>query len=309
MMNDTVVIGTTFVDLKGFSTNIYDPQGRNLGDVKIVHGGVGRNVAENFANVGMPVSYVGMLEDSAIGRDVERHLSEIGVDLNHVVRAPENGIGMWLVIMDENGDLAGSISKMPDIKYLEEYLEEHGEEIISGASDVILKVDLNERIAELVIGLCEKYHKNVYSIVGNLSVVLSRRDLIRKTSCFICNEIEAAKFFGKSELKKYSLQQMNEFLKDAAIKEGISSMVVTMGPKGAVCYDGKKCFVCPSYPADVVDTSGAGDAFFSGTVMGLIKGQPLSMAVKYGARLASATISRQETVCPVNKKFFEKKVV
>lgn len=51
-MGNTVVIGTTFVDLKGFAKYKYNPQGRNLGEVKIVHGGVGRNVVENFTNVG-----------------------------------------------------------------------------------------------------------------------------------------------------------------------------------------------------------------------------------------------------------------
>ena len=109
-MGNTVVIGTTFVDLKGFSAEKYIPRGRNLGEVKIVHGGVGRNVVENFANIGMPVSYVGMLEDSAIGRDVECHLYEIGADMSHMIKVPKNGIGMWLVILDENGELAGSIS-------------------------------------------------------------------------------------------------------------------------------------------------------------------------------------------------------
>lgn len=306
-MGNTVVIGTTFVDLKGFSNVKYDPQGRNLGEVKIVHGGVGRNVVENFANVGMPVSYVGMLEDSAIGLDVERHLKEIGADLTYMLKAPENGIGMWLVILDENGNLAGSISKMPDISYLEAYLQEHGEKIIREADTVVLEVDLNENIAEHIIRLSEKHHKKVYSIVGNMSVILARKDLIRQTDCFICNEIEAEKFFDEP-IASFTPVEMQAFLPAAARKAGLQSMVVTMGEKGAVYYDSKtgKTGFCPPCPTKVVDTSGAGDAFFSGTVMALIRGIPLQEAVKFGARLASATISREETNCPVDKGFFSK---
>ena len=67
-MANTVVVGVTFVDIKGFSSFAYNPQGRNLGSVRIVHGGVSRNVVENFSNIGMPVSFVSMLDDSAIGR-------------------------------------------------------------------------------------------------------------------------------------------------------------------------------------------------------------------------------------------------
>ncbi len=305
MLKNTVVIGTTFVDLKGFAQGPYDPRGRNLGEVEIVHGGVGRNVVENFANTGTPVSYVGMLEDTAIGRDVGRHLSEIGADLSHVVKAPVNGIGMWLVILDEKGDLAGSVSKMPDISYLEHYLDDNGEEIISEAEAVALEVDLNEKIAEKVLNLAEKYKKDVYAIVGNLSVVLARKDLIRRTKCFICNEIEAGKYFDGA-LADYTAEDMLAFLPRAAKKEGLQSVVVTMGARGAVYYDGStgEAGLCPAEPTNVVDTCGAGDAFFSGTVMGLVKGYPLSTAVKYGARLSALTICSSKTNCPPGTQLF-----
>jgi len=307
-MGSTVVIGSTFVDLKGFSESRYDPVGRNLGDVKIVHGGVGRNVAENFANVGVPVSFVGMTEESAIGRDVKRHLTEIGVGLDHLVTVPENGIGMWLVILDEKGDLAGSISRMPDLSPLQAYLEENGDAAVRDADAVVLEVDLNERIAETAVRLAKRYGKKLYAIVGNLSVVLARRDLIRQTDCFICNEIEAAKYFGREDLTSFSPEQMLAFLPEAAKEEGIFSMVVTMGEKGSVYYDGNtgESGICAPVRTEVVDTCGAGDAFFSGTVMALGRGKPLSEAVRYGARLSSATIARAETTCPEEKGFFDR---
>ncbi len=306
-MKPTIVIGTTFVDIKGFSKNSYDPQGRNLGEVKFVHGGVGRNVVEDFANVGMPVSYVGMLEDSAIGIEVERHLESIGADLSHMVKAPDHGIGMWLVILDENGDLAGSISKMPNISYLEEYLNAHGDEIVSGAEAVVLEVDLNERIAEMIVKLAKRYEKDVYSIVGNMSVILARKDLIRQTNCFICNEVEAVKFFGE-DFSDCTVERALSLLPKAAEDAGLQSVVVTLGEHGAVYYEKGKdgAGFCPPCPTKVVDTTGAGDAFFAGTVMGLIRGASLAEATGYGARLASATISREENNCPIDKAFFDR---
>lgn len=305
-MGETVVIGTVFVDLKGFAKSAYDPLGRNLGEVRITHGGVGRNVAENFANVGMPVSFVGMLEDSAIGQDVERRLLESGVGLEHMIKVPENGIGMWLAILDDAGDLAGSISKMPDTSALEALLRQKGDEIVSAAEAVVLEVDLSESIAEMVIGLARRHGKSVYAIVGNLSVVLARKDLLRQTDCFICNEIEAAKFFGDDAVAGYSPSQMLAFLPVAASECGIPSMVITMGERGAAYYDGAggTAGICPSFPTEVVDTTGAGDAFFSGTVMGLIRGNSLPDAVRYGAKLASKTIASDEASCPVDKEFF-----
>lgn len=294
----TTIIGTAFIDVKGFPLGTYDPHGRNLGTVQVAHGGVGRNVAENFANMGMPVDFVGMLEDSAFGRDIAGHLREIGVGLDYALTAPERGIGIWEAILDEEGNLAGSISHMPDVALLEEHVRVCGEEAVRAADSVVLEIDLNERIAELVIGLAARYGKPVYAIVGNMSVALARPDLLAKTSCFICNATEAARFFGDDGLIGFSPEQMRDYLPVAANRIGIDSMVVTMGEHGAVYCEGGCAGICPPVETEVVDTSGAGDAFFSGTVMGLIKGFPLSKAAAYGAKLAAATISWNQATCP-----------
>ena len=85
-------------------------------------------------------------------------------------------------------------------------------------------------------------------------------------------------------------------------------MVITLGAQGAVYYEKetKRVGICPPCPTKVVDTTGAGDAFFSGTVMGLIRGASLAEATGYGARLASATISQEANSCPVDKDFFDR---
>ena len=65
-MNKIAVIGTVFMDIKGFSHNSYDPVGTNIGDIVFSFGGVGRNAAENLANIGIPVSFLyGGLEYSS----------------------------------------------------------------------------------------------------------------------------------------------------------------------------------------------------------------------------------------------------
>ncbi len=305
-MGNTVVIGVTFVDIKGFPYAKYNPAGRNLGSVKVVHGGVSRNVVENFANVGMPVSFASMLEDSAFGRDVAGKLEKAGADLSHMLTVKENGIGMWLVVLDENGALAGSISHAPDMSLLENYILQNGDAIVAEAENIVLEIDLNETIAGTILDLADKYAKPVYAIVGNMSVILAHPEFLRRTDCFICNEIEAGRLFDSAAVPAFSPEQMLEYLPTACRAAGIPSMVVTMGSNGAVYYDGKNdsMGICPPYPANVVDTSGAGDAFFSGTVMGLTRHLALAKAVRYGAKLASLTIESKENACPVLTDFF-----
>ncbi len=207
-MANTVVVGVTFVDIKGFPVAQYRAEGRNLGSVKIVHGGVSRHVAENFANLGMPVSFVSMMEDTAFGRDVSHRLKNAGVFLDDAVSVEDNGVGMWLVVLDENGALAGSISHAPDMALLENYILRNGDAIVADAENIVLEIDLNERIAGTILDLAEKYRKPVYAIVGNMSVILAHPEFLRRTDCFICNEIEAGRRFASEAVPAISPEQM-----------------------------------------------------------------------------------------------------
>jgi len=76
-------------------------------------------------------------------------------------------------------------------------------------------------------------------------------------------------------------------------------MAVTLGAGGSIFVDrlsGDAGFE-PTKQVDVVDSCGAGDAFFAGTVMGLVQGQSLRQAVSCGTRAAEWTIQSSETTC------------
>ena len=69
-----VVIGAVFVDIKGYPEDVYIPAGRNVGRVEQIHGGVGRNVAEDIANVELRPTFVSLVDKSGTGTDVVQKL-------------------------------------------------------------------------------------------------------------------------------------------------------------------------------------------------------------------------------------------
>ena len=79
----------------------------------------------------------------------------------------------------------------------------------------------------------------------------------------------------------------------------IRRMVVTMGAQGAVfaTLDGEEGY-CPAKKVDVKDTTGAGDAFFAGTVIGQTYGKTMMESCEIGTRLAASVITTGENVCP-----------
>ena len=285
-----LIIGSVFVDVKGFAREKYMPEGRNVGDVQVVAGGVCRNVAEDLAKLGQTAQFVSMVDDNAMGRQVRNGLEALGVGVEHVIAA-DRGMGMWLAILDEKGDLAGSISRQPDFLALEEYLAKNGDAIMASADGVVLEFDMNAAISGQVLELAKKHGKPIYSIVGNMGVILQHPEYLHDVACFICNELEASRLF-REELAGIGPEAMLEALKRGSAVAGIPAMVITMGPQGAVYMDNQtgEFGYCPPLDVNVVDTTGAGDAFFSAAVAALMTGAPLSPAVQEGTRLAARTL-------------------
>ena len=297
-MGRTAVIGVVFVDVKGFPHGKYIPTGRNIGDVKIVHGGVSRNVAQNLANVGNDVTFITMFEPDALGSGVRANLAANGVDLTYAIEAPA-GMGMWLAVMDENGDLAGSISRQPDSSRLDALFWERGDEIMQNCDDVVLEIDMRASIADRVFELAEKHRRDIYVIVGNMGVILKRQNLLSRARLLVMNEIEAGLLFGCT-LDPADPDRVLEVTRMEAKKRDLKQIVVTLGVHGSIYCDsqnGDAGFV-PAEPTRLVDSTGAGDAFFSGTVDGLIHGMSLRDACARGAHLASLTIQTEENTCP-----------
>ena len=299
MKSTVAVIGTVFVDCKGFSHHTFDPAGRNLGQVKFFHGGVGRNVAENLANLNIPVIFASTVDKTGIGQEVIARLQKAKVNVNYVSHTEVRGMGFWLALLDKTGDLAGAISQMPDLEAYQAYILDKGKEIIEQASDIVLELDLNIDITRSVMKMAMAAKRRVYGIPGNLSVINENPDILSGLECFICNNIEAAKLMD-TELDVKNHQDIVSKLTEFVSSRNMRSMVITLGSEGAVYYDAvSNAFGYQGiFPVNVVDTSGAGDAFFSGTIMGLVKGNPLERSVTLGAKVASWTIESKENTCP-----------
>jgi len=292
-----VVIGAAFVDIKGFPLNNYIPDGRNVGRIEYIHGGVARNVVEDIANVELRPTYLGIVDDTPMGDAVVKKLRNHKVNCDYVLTIPD-GMGTWLAVFDNNGDVAGSISKRPNMLPLVDLLEEKGDEIFADADAVVLEVDLDKALVKKVLDLAEKHGKKRFALVSNISLAIERRDLLQRFTCFICNQQEAGMFFADDYHGK-TREEMCEILGEKVLQAKLPAMVVTMGGEGAVYadIDGLKG-ICPAKKVHVKDTTGAGDAFCAGVSIGLTYGKSLPEAIEIGSTLAASVITSSENVCP-----------
>ena len=292
-----VVIGAVFVDIKGYPDSLFIPTGRNAGRVEQTHGGVGRNVAEDIANCELRPTFVSLVDESGAGADVIRKLKNHKVNTDHV-RVTRDGMGTWLAVFDNDGDVVASISKRPDLLPIADTLDRYGDEIFRDADSIIIEIDVDKEIVKRTFKLAKKYDKRVYAVVANMSIALERRDFLQSIDCFVCNIQEAGILFADDYSGK-TPQEMVDIISGNVSAARIPSMIVTMGGEGAVyaSLSGDKGH-CPARKVEVKDTTGAGDSFCAGAAIGLTYGKSLAEACDIGARLAASVIVTSENVCP-----------
>ena len=292
-----VVIGAVFVDIKGYPEAAFIPKGRNVGRVEQVHGGVGRNVAEDIANCELRPTFVSLVDDSGTGEDVVRKLKTHKVCTDYI-RATPDGMGTWLAVFENDGDVCASISKRPNLHPIADILDAQGDEIFANADSIVVEIDMDKDVVKRTFRLAQKYQKPVYAVVANMSIAVERRDFLQLTDCFVCNQQEAGILFS-DDYEGFDAAQMQQILAEKVRRAQINRMIVTMGGQGAVFADkdGNSGF-CPARKVNVKDTTGAGDAFCAGAAIGLTYGKSMEEACQIGSLLAASVIITSENVCP-----------
>lgn len=109
------------------------------------------------------------------------------------------------------------------------------------------------------------------------------KQILRGAHTLIVNDYELA--LVKKKLKK-----------DVKLLSQLKQLVVTRGEKGADWFvDGKKHTMPVAKPKAVVDPTGAGDAYRSGVVLGLLRNWPIAQAGRVGALAATYAIEQYGT--------------
>lgn len=112
--------------------------------------------------------------------------------------------------------------------------------------------------------------------------------LLSLTKLFIINKAEAKKVLGMPEEKKVEIKKLLVGLADL----GPKFIVITDGAEGSFGFDGEEFFQIGIFPANLVEATGAGDAYSSGLLGGLFYGNDLPEAMRWGAANGAAVVEQ-----------------
>lgn len=240
-------------------------------------GGKGLNQAVAAARMGAEVIMLGAVGDDPSGREALAQLAgEAHLDASRVLRLPELPTGE-AIIQSAGGDNAIIVVAGANGGNLPETVADRLGDI--GPGDVLVcQLEIpRDTVAE---GFRVATARGA-TVVFNPSPAAPVADLLADVDLLIVNETEAAELLGGDDA-------------DAArtLRERYDvDVIVTLGARGALVLDADGETQLAAVAVDVVDTTGAGDAFLGGVCAALAEDKPLSTAARYGAAMAAAACS------------------
>lgn len=221
-------------------------------------GGKGANQAVAAARAGATVRFTSACGDDDFGHELMSALEQDGIDTGNVSRVA-GATGVALILVDDDG--------------------ENQIVVIPGANDAVGAPEPDEEVGVWLV----QGEVPLAAVEGTLAAA-------RATGAAAVVNPSPAGRIPPEVVARFDVAIVNETELDALGDGRPSRVVLTLGARGArILPDGPEL---PAIPAQVVDTTGAGDALAGVTAAALAEGRPLEEAVGWGIAAASLAVER-----------------
>lgn len=278
-----VVIGGSNIDITGFPSGTLIPRDSNPGTVRFSPGGVGRNIAENMARLGVRTRLISVVGDDVHGRRIMKEAAAIGLDMNDSVILRDVPTSIYLCVLDESNDMAVAINQMESIEALGVDHIESRRALIENARLCVVDTNLPQVVLDHLLATYDRpdFFLDPVSGVKALKV----KDRIGRFHTIKPNRMEAEVLAGISIRDDADLRAAAGILH----ARGVRRIFISMGGDGVfVSADGMSRRV-PNLVSKVVNASGAGDAFMAGLAYAYFRDLPPEEAAR--AALAASAIA------------------
>lgn len=279
---DVVVIGCSLLDYKRYEDN-----GKLLGPVP---GGIGRNIAENLARLGIEVGFVTLASAGPAASLIFDPLRRLGVRI--AAKTVDRGIGKFVATLDHKGGLVGSRADLPPAELLDwSFLARHAA-WLQGAHFLVAEAGLEARFIHSALDVAQSWGVVSVGLPTRLRISAPRLDLLGRFDWVLLNGPEAEVI---SHGQVHDVPTALLALERLQVL-GLGQSVITLGPSGVVAHSEGLSRSWSAPPAAVVDATGAGDAFCAGFVCGLMRRAELADAIALGLSCAARTTETIATV-------------
>lgn len=295
-MSYVLVIGSAGIDVKAHTPEVFAWNMSNQGQVRNSIGGVARNIAENLARLGVRTVLLSAVGHDMAGRNVIKHTKANGVRCDHVRVVDDQNTGTYIALFKPDNELMLAVSDFGIMDAVDnDYLRRH-ERLFARAGMIVIDATLSETAIATVFELAAKYRVRVCADPTNPRLAGKLCSYLDKLYLITPNESETESLCGL---------QNPAHDHDTAIEAarrlvmlGTQIAVVTMGDQGVAYADSSGAGFIRAVKTTIVDATGAGDAFSSAVIFGLLNQVTVDEAMRLGMTAASLTLQSTETVVP-----------
>lgn len=262
---------------------------RRVEGIEIRNGGDALNVAIGLSKLGARVGFCGKVGQDHLGEYLRGVVRGAGIDDSGLARTSEATTCACLVLINSGGDRSffyhGGANELFSAADVREDLLASASIVYAGGTYLLPRFD-----GEGAAGLFRRARAEgkrtamdvTWDVTGRwLSVI---EPCLPHLDFFMPSIREAERIAGTADPAGIAA-----FLE----KKGVGTSVVKLGEKGChVKARGEPGFSVPAFPAEVVDTTGAGDSFVAGFLAGVLKGWDLRRSATLACAVAGLNIGK-----------------
>jgi len=228
-------------------------------------GGNAVNVAVQLTRLGRPAWYFGAVGPDAAGQQIRETLVRVGVGVDGLVVLPGRTSTSQIRVSAHG--------------------VRHFEAEDFGVCDGYLPDDgALERIAD-----CAAVHIGLMPGAEPVRSYLAGRGVLVSQDCGVTLPVESYRWMGIAFCSEEATGRPAEQIAQDAVAGGAVLAVVTRGAEGSLAFNGRTWWRVAAEPVDVVDTTGAGDAFAAGFLDARLSGADVDQAMAAAALHAART--------------------
>lgn len=286
-----VIVGSSNTDMVVRCEHMPRPGETVLGGEFMMNpGGKGANQAVAVSRLGGEAVFIGKVGDDIFGIQTRAQLSREGIDVRHLGTASDCASGVALINVDAEGENSISVASGANGRLTPEDISAAAGAICS--ADILL-MQLEVPVETVTFAACMAKSHGVKVVLNPAPAMPLPPELLKHVDILIPNRSELELIAGCD-----CSRSVDEAVRTVSAL-GVSTLIVTLGSKGAmICSDGQSRLV-PPFPVKAVDTTAAGDTFCGALCVALAEGRTIDEAVTFGNKAASVTVTRPGAQCAI----------
>jgi pseudouridine kinase len=292
-----LVLGSSSLDIVGRLDHSLSEGTSNPANIRTSFGGTARNLAENVARLGHPVTLLSAVGKDQIGRQLMNYNAKAGIDTQYVLRTKEYATGSYLAVVNKSGELQYALDDMHASTLLTpEYLEEQAH-LFEEAALLFMDANLQDETLEKAFQLAKEANLPVAADPTSLSLTPKLKPYLNQIFLMTPNHLEAGTLCDMPTEKKVTNKEGLELAK-CLVSHGVQIAIVTLAEFGVSYATSETSGHIPAIRTQIVDPTGGGDALTAAVIFALLNGIPIDEAIRLGVSAASLTLRHRGAVLP-----------